>query len=99
MTKKYLVSEDEYIGQLVIICDTYEREIDVYVPTTDQINAAMYLYRELPKQMEMRTFYRVRVIMHYEDTYNHSDNCLFYETTTDKDKGNELFKQALLLCS
>lgn len=97
MEKKYLVSEDEFSGQVVIVCKTYEKEVDVHVPTESELLANQYLYREIPKQMEMKTFYQVSAYYHYEDAYNRSNNCLFFETATNKEEGNKLFEQALLL--
>ena len=104
MTKKYLVSEDEYSGQVVIVCETHEVEVDVYVPSEEELLAAKYLYRELPKQMEMHTRYTVKAFYHYElGEYAYipdgdgATNILETWTTFDKDEANEYFKQAILL--
>lgn len=98
MEKKYLVSEDEFSGQVVIICRTYEKEVDVYAPTEQEMLANQYLYREIPTQMENRTFYEVSAYYHYEDEQNRMNNRIFLETASNKEKANELFKQIVLFC-
>lgn len=97
MTKRYLVSEDKYSGQVVIECEKVMTEVDTYIPTQDEIEANKYLYRELPKQIEVLPRYHVRAYYHYEDEFNRAQNCLFYEIGKTAEEGNELFKQAILL--
>ena len=94
MKKKYLVSEDEFSGQVVIVCETKEVEVDVYKPSSDEINASIYLYRELPKELVKRTLYSVKVFYHYESGET-KDNLLQSWETYDKNEANELFKQAI----
>ena len=102
MKKIYLVSEDEYSGQVVIVCETREVEVDTYIPTPQQLESAIYLYRELPKRMEIKTQYIVKAFYHYElGEFAYIGDCtnnLFLERTFDKDLANEYFKQAVLLC-
>lgn len=105
MKKRYLVSNDEYSGQVVIICETKEVKVDTYKPTQDELSAAIYLYRELPKQMEIKTKYIVKIFYHYElgeDAYipegEGSTNLLEQWVAWNKDEANELFKQAINFC-
>lgn len=103
MKKRYLVSNDEYSGQVVIICETKEVEVDTYKPTQDELSAAIYLYRELPKQMEIKTKYIVKIFYHYElgeDAYlpEGYTNLLEQWSAWNKDEANELFKQAINFC-
>ena len=95
MKKIYLVDEDQYSGQIVVECEEVMTEVDVYQPTEDELLAAMYLYRELPKQIEIQPRYHVSAYYHYEDVFNRSNNCLFYEIGRTKEEGNELFKAAV----
>lgn len=95
MKKIYLVDEDQYSGQIVIECEVVMTEVDIYQPTNDELEAAKYLYRELPKQIEVQPRYHVRAYYHYEDAFHRSDNCLFYEIAATKEEGNRLFKAAL----
>ena len=96
MTKKYLVDEDQYSGQMVIICNTEEIEVDTYQPTQDQLDAAIYLYRELPKVMERKTRYEVSGYYHFEEFGADYRNNLFTWITFDKDEANQNFKNAVL---
>lgn len=105
MTKKYLVSDDKYSGKVVIVCSTDEINVDTYRPTEDELLSAMYLYRELPKQIEKKTRYTVKIFYHYELGENAyipngdgTTNLLQTWTTLDKNEANDLFKQALLFC-
>lgn len=95
--KKYLVSEDEFSGQVVIECEEIEVEVNVYQPTSEEMLSAIYLYRELPEEIEIQKRYRVRAYFHYEDKAHRYSNCLFNEWGMTKEEGNELFKMALLM--
>lgn len=95
MTKRYLVDEDKCSGQMVIICKTSEIEVDTYKPTQDQLNAAIYLYRELPKQMEKKTVYTVEGYYKFEEYGASVANRLFIWQTTDKEEANKNFKNAV----
>lgn len=97
MKKRYLVSNDEYSGQVVIICETKEVEVDTYKPTSDELLSAIYLYRELPKQMEIKTKYIIKIFYHYELGEGYT-NLLEQWSAWDKDEANELFKQAINFC-
>ena len=95
MTKRYLVDEDQYSGQMVIICRTREIEVDTYQPTQDQLNAAIYLYRELPKVIEKRTVYTVEGYYRFEEYGASIANQLFIWQTTDKKEANKNFRNAV----
>lgn len=96
MKKTYLVDEDEFSGKMVIICKTVEVEVDTYEPTKDELNAAIYLYRELPQKIEKRTRYEVSGYFNFQDGgENNRNNELFKWVTFDKDEANENFKQAV----
>lgn len=95
MKKMYLVDEDEYSGKMVIICRTEEVEVDTYKPTKDQLEAAIYLYRELPKVMEKRTRYEVSGYFNFQDGGEKPENELFKWISFNKDEANENFKQAI----
>jgi len=102
MKKAYLVSTDEYSGQVVITCETREIEIDTYKPTADQLLAAQYLYRSLPTQIEKKTQYIVKIFYHYELGENAylpdgdgATNLLECWKTLDKTEANNLFKAAV----
>lgn len=97
MKKTYLVSEDQYSGQVVIECEVVMTKVNVYQPTADELEANKYLYRELPKQIEVQPRYHVSAYYHYEDEFNRAHNCLMYEIGRTKEEGNELFKQAMAL--
>ena len=104
MTKRYLVDEDSFSGQIVIVCETREVEVDTYKPTEYELQAAHYLYRELPTRMEKKTQYIVKLFYHYELGENAyipdgegTTNLLEMWTTLDKDEANEYFKQAILM--
>ena len=97
MTKRYLVSEDEYSGQVVIECKVVMTEVDTYIPTQDELEANKYLYREIPERIELQPRYHVSLYYHYEDEFNRANNCLFYEIGRTAEEGNELFKQAKLI--
>jgi len=101
MRKAYLVDEDQYSGQIVVVCKTMEVEVDTYQPTQDELLAAQYLYRELPKRIKKRTQYIVEMYYHYElgeNAYIPGEdvtNLLDVWRTLDKDEANELFKAAV----
>lgn len=101
MTKRYLVDEDQYSGQIVVVCKTQEVEVDTYQPTQDELDAARYLYRELPTHIEKKTQYIVEMYYHYELGENvyisaeEGTNLLDIWRTFDKDEANELFKAAI----
>lgn len=96
MKKAYLVSEDEFCGQVVIICETKEVEVDTYVPTKQEMDSAIYLYRELPKNIEKKTLYIIKVFYHYESEEN--AYLLKEFKTFNKDRANELFKASIEFC-
>ncbi len=96
MKKIYLISEDEFSGKVVITCETKKQMIDTYVPTRQEIDAAMYLYREIPKQMQEKTLYIVKVFYHYELGKNNEKNLLRKWTTFDKNEANKFFKEAII---
>lgn len=93
MIKKYLFSEDQYSGQVVIICDSHKEEFRECL-NPDQVH---YLYDEPLYRYYTDTVYEVRVYYHYELGEN-EDNELFNKWTTDKNEANEYFKQALIFC-
>ena len=103
--KTFLVSEDEYSGQVVIVCEVEEVEVDTYVPTEADLSAAMYLYREIPKNIEKKIRYTVKVFYHYElGEYAYipnGDGCrneLVCWRTYDKNEANEYYKEAVAYC-
>ena len=100
MTKKYLVSEDQYSGQVVIICETCEVEVKVDTRSPEQAYADMVMGRDHSYAMksEMRTAYKVKAIYHYEIEAEREENIIFNETAWTREEGNELFKQAVLFC-
>lgn len=103
MKKVYLVSDDEYSGKVVIVCRTAEVEVNIAKYETQELEAAQYLYRELPEILEKRTKYIIEVFYHYElGEYAYipngegATNFLERWSTFDKDEANEYFKQAVL---
>ncbi len=93
--KRYLLSEDEYSGQVVIECKVVMTEVDTHIATEDELSAAQYLYREIPQELEIQPRYHVSAYYHYEDAFNRSQNCLFHEIGRTKEEGNELFRAAV----
>ena len=95
MKKLYLISDDEFSGKVVITCETKKEIIDTYIPTRQEINSAMYLGREIPKQMQEKTLYIVKVFYHYELGKNNQENLLREWKTFDKNEANKFFKDAI----
>ena len=106
MKKKYLVSEDQYSGQVVIVCETKHYMLDAYEPTQEEILTAMQLYRDIPvRDLQMLPVYTVKIFYHYELGENAyvpggegTTNLLESWTTMDKDEANDFFRQALVFC-
>lgn len=91
MTKKYLVSEDKYSGQVVIICEAKEVECRRLL-NAEQVK---YLYHEpVYEDAGTEMMYNVRAYYHYE-LGERSDNVLMNEFTNNKERANELFKEAI----
>lgn len=94
MKKIYLVDEDKFSGKIVVICRTEEVEVDVYQPTQDELLGAMYLYQELPEQIEKKTLYMVE--MYYNFRLEDEDGTLLnIWRTYDKNEANEMFHAAV----
>lgn len=94
--KKYLVSEDQYSGQVVIVCRVEEWEVDTYEPTQDELDAEKYLGRKIPENIETKEMYSVKTFFHYEQGENRNTE-LSSERTFDKNEANRLFKMAIAL--
>ena len=101
----YIVSEDEFSGQVAIVTEVRHVMVDTYVPTQADLEANMYLYRELPKRMEEKTQYVIKIFYHYELGENAyvpdgegTTNLLECWTTFNADEAKELYEAALIFC-
>ena len=90
MIKKYLVDEDSFSGQIVVVCESTEVEVQI-MTNSDQVH---FLYDEPLYKTENKIQYRVRAYYHYE-LPNREERCLFDESTFNKDRANQLFKDAV----
>ena len=96
MKKIYLISDDEFSGKVVITCETKKELIDTHIPTRQEVNASMYLNRDIPKQMQEKTVYIIKAFYHYELGKNNENNLLRKWKTFDKNEANKFFKDAIL---
>ena len=93
MRKRYLVSEDKYSGQVVIICETREIMQERLI-NPEQV---MYLYDEpIYEELGFKTLYTVKAFYHYEQGET-DEGLLYWESTYNKNEANEFFKTALIL--
>ena len=89
MKKIYLVSEDNYSGKVVIICET-SKKVHHICTNPDQVK---YLYDEPIYREEERTEYRVRAYFNY-DKGETRDNILFDEATDCRELALRFFEEA-----
>ena len=92
MMKKYLLDEDCYSGQIVIICEAEEVEVR-HLENADQV---YYLYDEPLYSYTKHIEYSVKSYYHYEDEAHREEHCLAdWRVLDNKEYANQLFKDAI----
>lgn len=92
MTKKYLLSEDKFSGQVVVVCTAEEVEYKHWL-TEEELR---YSCDNSLYHMVKRMLYTVKAYYHYEEAETREERCLFNEHCYDnKDMANEIFRQAV----